>query len=77
MIPLAVGAVVITGVPLPTVSVKEAGELAPPPLVAVRERLKVPTAVGVPLITPELLTVAHDGKPDTAYDVGLLFAVIW
>ena len=61
--PLAVVALVITGLPNVIVIVKVAALLVPPPFVAVRLTLVVPFAVGVPESNPvAVLTVTPAGN---------------
>ena len=55
-------------------------ELMPPLFVAVSVTVEFPAVVGVPLIAPVVvfrLNPAGSVPEATAYDVGLLLAVIW
>lgn len=63
-----------------TVNAKANEELVPALLVAVKVTDELPAAVGVPLIAPLVtfrLSPAGKVPDETAYDVGLLLAVIW
>ena len=75
--PLAVVALVITGLPNVIVIVKVTALLVPPAFVAVRLTLVAPVAVGVPEIKPvAVLTVTPAGSGLAVKLVGLLVAVI-
>ena len=61
------------------VTVRVSGALPVPPLLeALRVTLKVPAAVGVPEIKPEVVFTERPlGSPDAPKTVGELLAVIW
>jgi hypothetical protein len=75
--PDAVRALVIDGLPKVTVSVSVAVPV-PPALVAPIVTLELPTAVGVPVMSPVAVAmVSPAGRPVALNDVGVLLAVIW
>jgi hypothetical protein len=75
--PDAVRALVIDGLPKVIVSVSVAVPV-PPALVAPIVTLELPTAVGVPVISPVAVAmVSPAGRPVALNDVGVLLAVIW
>ena len=75
--PVAVAALVTTGVPKETVIVSVIVPV-PPALLAPIVTLDVPVAVGLPDIRPEaVFTVSPDGSPVALKLVGELLAVIW
>jgi hypothetical protein len=75
--PEAVRALVIDGLPRVTVSVSVAVPV-PPALVAPIVTLELPTAVGVPVMSPvAVATLSPAGSPVALNEVGVLLAVIW
>jgi hypothetical protein len=67
------------GVDAFTVKARVNAELVPPPFVAVSDTVDDPAVVGVPLIAPEVVfkvRPAGNVPEATAYEVGLLLAVI-
>ena len=70
-------ALVMTGIPSVMVKTTVTLDEVPPALVAVTTVLVVPVAVGVPEITPALLSVRPGGSGEAVKPVnGLLVAVI-
>jgi hypothetical protein len=68
---------VIAGIPSVTDSVNVAVPV-PPALVAPREMVELPAAVGVPEMSPDaVLMVNPAGSPEALKLVGVLLPVIW